>query len=262
MKLIHWSLVAAESLAYVTEVGSSGEEVREGNATLSFTGSSSSSSSSLSRCPSTCRRRRSGKCAIGVQSLWNHSSLFGRPQGCEPWDVHLTQREGEGRLNLFLGSGINTHKEYYFCPPSFLRWQRVGRKEGREGKRERGGVEMNSLRLKELSNSDLYRRRQERPDSYGSLAGERFRWAFSRLSVKIIDAGTNVGSVQCLFVSVLLVFCFALGCPPGVCTLWSFSICTWNKMRRRFLMGLLSKKKFTLLVGSLRINKKKQEPVL
>uniref|UniRef100_A0A3B5KQX4 LIM zinc-binding domain-containing protein n=1 Tax=Xiphophorus couchianus TaxID=32473 RepID=A0A3B5KQX4_9TELE len=29
---------------------------------------------------------------------------------------------------------------------------------------------MKSLRLKELSNSDLYRRRQERPDSYGGLA--------------------------------------------------------------------------------------------
>ncbi|CAB1430676.1 unnamed protein product [Pleuronectes platessa] len=28
---------------------------------------------------------------------------------------------------------------------------------------------MNTLKLKELSNSDLYRRRQERPDSYGSL---------------------------------------------------------------------------------------------
>ncbi|KAG5283325.1 hypothetical protein AALO_G00040840 [Alosa alosa] len=37
-------------------------------------------------------------------------------------------------------------------------------------------VDMNSLRLKELSNSDLYRRRQERPDSYaGSLAPERLR---------------------------------------------------------------------------------------
>ncbi|KAA8588299.1 hypothetical protein FQN60_001493 [Etheostoma spectabile] len=47
----------------------------------------------------------------------------------------------------------------------------VGRKEGRE---EKG--EMNSLRLKELSNSDLYRRRQERPDSYGSVARDSLRF--------------------------------------------------------------------------------------
>lgn len=129
------------------------------------------------------------------------------------------------------GSGIITHKEYYFCPPSFLHWQRVGRKEGRAGKGERGGVEMNSLRLKELSNSDLYRRRQERPDSYGSLAGERFRWAFSRLSVKLLMSeqmwvqsnaffSPSAGVLLCPWMSTRHLYALVI-----------FNFFSWNKMK-------------------------------
>lgn len=64
---------------------------------------------------------------------------------------------------------------------SVFSWREVGRKEGREGGRERkqGKGEMNSLRLKELSNSDLYRRRKEKPDNGNvseSLAWDSYRW--------------------------------------------------------------------------------------
>lgn len=168
---------------------------------------SSSSSSSLSRCPSTCRRRRSGKCAIGVQSLWNHPSVFVRPQGCEPWDVYLTQREGEGRLDLLLGSGINTHKEYYLCPPSFLRWQRVGRKEGRERKRERwrGNELFEAERVVKLwlVQTETGETRQL------WKSGRRALQVSVQSSVsQIIDVGTNVGSVKCLFFRHC--WCFAL----------------------------------------------------
>ncbi|KAM7380711.1 hypothetical protein PAMP_003987 [Pampus punctatissimus] len=45
---------------------------------------------------------------------------------------------------------------------------------------------MNSLRLKELSNSDLYRRRQERPDSYGNLARDSFRVGPYNMAMTVI----------------------------------------------------------------------------
>ncbi|GLD71314.1 LIM and senescent cell antigen-like-containing domain protein 1 isoform X2 [Lates japonicus] len=99
-------------------------------------------------------------------------------KGVSPGGVFEREDESSTRLNLFILNQTSRHTvplEYpHFCGLSVLPRQRVGRKggrkEGREGGRERGKGEMNSLRLKELSNSDLYRRRQERPDSYGSLA--------------------------------------------------------------------------------------------
>lgn len=89
-----------------------------------------------------------------------------------------TDTQGAEEDQVFCLALGNTQQEYYLYEvfSSVTKVKKEGRKEGKEGGgRERGSVDMNSLRLKELSNSDLYRRRQERPDSYGSLAGERFR---------------------------------------------------------------------------------------
>lgn len=93
-------------------------------------------------------------------------------KGVSPGGVF--ERENGTILNLliWMKHWHTLSLEYYWLTVNNRRW--VGRKEGRE----RGKEEMNSLRLKELSNSDLYRRRQERPDSYGSLAGESFRWVY------------------------------------------------------------------------------------
>lgn len=66
--------------------------------------------------------------------LWNHSSAFVLPQGCERREVWERENNGGRRLNLLFGSDINTHtpsSEYYFCEQSVLSRQRVGRKEGR-----------------------------------------------------------------------------------------------------------------------------------
>ncbi|TWW80621.1 hypothetical protein D4764_01G0004360 [Takifugu flavidus] len=72
--------------------------------------------------------------------------------------------------------GGETTPLYLPFPKVVNLWERKeGRKQEREEEERGGRGKMNSLRLKELSNSDLYRRRQERPDSYGSTAGERFR---------------------------------------------------------------------------------------
>lgn len=88
-----------------------------------------------------------------------------------------THTQGAGEDQVFCLALGNTNQECYFYELflSVTRANKEGKKEGRKGRREGAGSEMNSLRLKELSNSDLYRRRQERPESYGSLAGERFR---------------------------------------------------------------------------------------
>lgn len=79
-----------------------------------------------------------------------------------------SQRAAAQDLTLSFGSNIYVGSVVVRADRGFQL-----RKEGRE--RQSGDGEMKSLRLKELSNSDLYRRRQERPDSYGGLARDSLR---------------------------------------------------------------------------------------
>lgn len=108
--------------------------------------------------------------------------VFDRCAGCETTPLYVSFLKGVSPGGVLFWRERTTARlsTHTFIRVLFL-WtecsqQTRGRKEGREGGRVRGKGEMNSLRLKELSNSDLYRRRQERPDSYGSLAGDSLRW--------------------------------------------------------------------------------------